>query len=120
MYRGIYNFVAMKKMEEKYKILENTRNEALKGGGDQRILMQHQKGKLTARERLMYLLDDGSFQELGQTVTHRSYEFGLEKNKVLGDGVITGYGKISGRTIYVYSQDFTVLIIVLTFAQGIL
>ena len=106
--QGIYNNFAMKKMDEKFKRLDKVRKEALKGGGEERTQVQHQKGKLTARERLMYLLDEGSFHEIGQTVTHRSYEFGLEKNKVLGDGVITGFGKVAGRTIYVYSQDFTV------------
>src|SRR5690606_9854638 len=68
----------------------------------------HKKGKLTARERLLFLLDEGSFQEIGMLVTHRSTDFGMEKEKYLGDGVVTGYGTINGRAVYVFSQDFTV------------
>ena len=79
------------------------------GGGKQRIDAQHSKGKLTARERIEVLLDNNSFEEIGGLVTHRSTNFGLEKTKFLGDGVITGYGTIEGRIIYVFSQDFTVL-----------
>jgi propionyl-CoA carboxylase beta chain len=82
--------------------------EALLGGGEARITDQHKKGKLTARERLELLLDSGSFEEIGAFVTHRSTEFGLEKQRPLGDGVVTGYGKIGGRPVYVFSQDFTV------------
>ena len=76
--------------------------------GQVRIDSQHKKGKLTARERLHFLLDEGSFEEIGMFVTHRSVEFGLEKEKYLGDGVITGYGTINGRLTYVFAQDFTV------------
>jgi propionyl-CoA carboxylase beta chain len=90
----------------------NDLNEKIKlaqlGGGQKRIDSQHSKGKLTARERLNLLLDEGSFQEIGMFVTHRSTEFGLEREKYLGDGVITGYGKVNGRLVYVFSQDFTV------------
>lgn len=82
--------------------------EALLGGGQARIDKQHAKGKLTARERLDLLLDKGSFEEIGKFVTHRSHQFGLEKQKILSDGVITGYGTIHGRLVYVFSQDFTV------------
>lgn len=82
--------------------------EALLGGGQNRIDAQHKKGKLTARERVEILLDEGSFEEIGRFVTHRSHEFGLDKERYLGDGVITGYGKINGRLVYVFSQDFTV------------
>ncbi len=78
------------------------------GGGEARIEKQHAKGKLTARERVNYLLDDGSFQEMGALVTHRTTDFGMEKQKFYGDGVITGYGTINGRLVYLYSQDFTV------------
>lgn len=78
------------------------------GGGEKRIESQHKKGKLTARERLHFLLDEGSFEEIGMFVTHRSQEFGLEKEKYLGDGVVTGYGTIHGRLVYVFAQDFTV------------
>ena len=91
-------------------ILEGgTWEEAHKGGGQARIDAQHGKGKLTARERIQYLLDDGSFEEIGMFVTHRSSNFGLENQKFLGDGVVTGYGTINGRLVYVFSQDFTVL-----------
>ena len=89
--------------------LNELRVQALKGGGDQRVEAQHAKGKLTARERLDLLLDPGSFQELGMLVKHRSTNFGLDKHQFLGDGVVTGYGKLDGRLVYVYSQDFTVL-----------
>jgi propionyl-CoA carboxylase beta chain len=78
------------------------------GGGIKRIESQHKKGKLTARERLHFLIDEGTFEEIGMFVTHRASEFGLEREKYLGDGVVTGYGKINGRLVYVFSQDFTV------------
>lgn len=96
-------------MEKHFEILDQKAAEAVKGGGDKRIEAQHKKGKLTARERLHFLLDEGSFQEIGQLVTHRSTNFGLDKQKFYGDGVVTGYGKINGRLVYVFSQDFTVL-----------
>src|ERR671914_2604259 len=81
---------------------------AEQGGGLDRIAQQHKKGKLTARERLDLLLDEGSFTELDRFVTHRSTEFGLDKQIFPGDGVVTGSGRIDGRLVYVYSQDFTV------------
>jgi propionyl-CoA carboxylase beta chain len=81
---------------------------ALQGGGEQRIEDQHRKGKLTARERLDLLLDEGSFDEVDMFVEHRSSDFGLEKQKYPGDGVVTGTGTIAGRTVCVFSQDFTV------------
>ena len=93
----------------KNKELEKKVAESKIGGGKQRIDAQHEKGKLTARERLELLLDTNSFEEIGGLVTHRSTNFGLEKSKFLGDGVVTGYGTVNGRLIYVYSQDFTVL-----------
>lgn len=89
-------------------LLHQLRSEALEGGGKSKVEIQHSKGKLTAMERIEYLFDKDTFQQIGQFVTHRSYEFGMEKEKYLGDGVITGFGKISGRLIYIYSQDFTV------------
>ncbi|MBC8343118.1 MAG: acyl-CoA carboxylase subunit beta, partial [Bacteroidetes bacterium] len=92
----------------KYKQLDEKINEALQGGGEKRIESQHKKGKLTARERIHFLLDEGSFQETGMLVQHRSNQFGLEKQKFLGDGVVTGYGRINGRLVYIFSQDFTV------------
>ncbi|TND08023.1 MAG: propionyl-CoA carboxylase beta chain [Bacteroidetes bacterium] len=95
-------------MKDKSKQLQAKIDAALLGGGQKRIDAQHAKGKLTARERLHFLLDEGSFEEIGMFVTHRSNEFGLEKEKYLGDGVVTGYGRINGRLVYVFSQDFTV------------
>ncbi|NQX93039.1 MAG: methylmalonyl-CoA carboxyltransferase, partial [Flavobacteriales bacterium] len=96
-------------MSEKFDLLREKLAEAQKGGGDKRIEAQHAKGKLTARERLHFLLDENSFQEIGALVTHRSTNFCLDKQKFLGDGVVTGYGTINGRLVYVFSQDFTVL-----------
>ncbi|MEK9829834.1 MAG: acyl-CoA carboxylase subunit beta, partial [Schleiferiaceae bacterium] len=89
--------------------LQDLREEAMQGGGSKRIEAQHAKGKLTARERLDVLFDPGSFEELGQMVTHRSTLFGLDQQRFLGDGVVTGYGTVNGRTVYAYAQDFTVL-----------
>ncbi|MFN4083646.1 MAG: acyl-CoA carboxylase subunit beta [Bacteroidia bacterium] len=89
-------------------LLLATRQKALEGGGEARIAAQHKKGKLTARERIHFLLDEGSFEEIGTFVMHRSTDFGMEKQKFLGDGVVTGYGTINGRLVYVFSQDFTV------------
>lgn len=93
----------------KIDLLNSLREESQVGGGEKRIAAQHAKGKLTARERLHFLLDEGSFEEIGALVTHRSNQFGLDKQKIYGDGVVTGYGTISGRLVYVFSQDFTVL-----------
>ena len=95
-------------MNDKLTTLNAKREEAFLGGGEKRIESQHKKGKLTARERLHFLLDDGSFEEIGMFVTHRSKDFGMETEKYLGDGVVTGYGTINGRLTYVFSQDFTV------------
>jgi acetyl-CoA carboxylase carboxyltransferase component len=94
--------------EEKIIELMSKREQAKLGGGEKRIEAQHQKGKYTARERIEMLLDDGSFEEFDMFVTHRSHEFGLEKQSYLSDGVITGYGTIDGRLVYIFSQDFTV------------
>ena len=88
--------------------LQKLREEALKGGGEARIEKQHDKGKLTARERIDLLVDKGSFDEIDKFVTHRSTAFGLDKQQYLGDGVVTGHAKIHGRPVYVFSQDFTV------------
>ncbi|WP_114749228.1 acyl-CoA carboxylase subunit beta [Pleomorphovibrio marinus] len=92
----------------KVRELEEKNNLALKGGGERRITSQHEKGKLTARERLDLLLDEGSFQELDRFVTHRGKDFGIDKEQYLGDGVVTGFGTINKRLVYVFSQDFTV------------
>ena len=94
--------------QQKVKNLIDLRAEAKLGGGAKRIASQHAKGKFTARERLEMLLDEGSFEELDMFVTHRCNNFGLENEKYLGDGVITGHGTIDGRTVYVFAQDFTV------------
>ena len=88
--------------------LERRREEAAQGGGPERIERQHEKDKLTARERLDILLDDGSFEELGAFVRHQVSDFGLDEKRPYGDGVVTGYGTIEGRLVYVFSQDFTV------------
>ncbi len=95
-------------MSESRDQLNNKRAESLLGGGQARIDSQHKKGKLTARERISLLLDENTFCEIGAFVTHRSSDFGMDKQKLLGDGVVTGYGKVNGRLTYVYSQDFTV------------
>ena len=88
--------------------LEDRRNTARLGGGQMRIDAQHSRGKLTARERIDLLVDEGSFEELDMFVTHRCTDFGMEKQKTAGDGVVTGWGTINGRIVYVFSQDFTV------------
>jgi propionyl-CoA carboxylase beta chain len=93
---------------EKYEVLDRKNAEALLGGGQVRIDAQHKRGKLTARERINLLIDEGTFEEIGKFVMHRSKDFGLDKEYYLGDGVITGYGHINGRLVYVFSQDFTV------------
>jgi len=103
--KGIYTLPGNK---EKVALLNQKNEEALLGGGEARIAAQHKKGKLTARERIHFLLDEGSFQEIDKFVMHRAKDFGLDKEHYLGDGVITGYGEINGRLTYVYSQDFTV------------
>lgn len=95
-------------MKEKIKELNKKKEQAYLGGGEARIKRQHEKKKLTARERVKYLLDEGSFEEIGILVTHRTKEFGLEKEIYYGDGVITGYGTINGRLVYIFAQDFTV------------
>jgi propionyl-CoA carboxylase beta chain len=95
-------------MKDKLQNLQLKQAEALLGGGADRIKKQHEKGKLTARERVNMLLDDGSFEEIGMFVTHRSTDFGMENEQYLGDGVVTGYGTVNGRLVYVFAQDFTV------------
>ena len=95
------------KMDEGIKRLKEIREKAKLGGGKERIEKQHKAGKLTARERVELLLDSGSFSEFDAFVTHRIFEFGMQEKKILGDGVITGFGKINGRPVFVFSQDFT-------------
>ena len=88
--------------------LERRRGQARLGGGEKRIAAQHAKGKLTARERIEILLDKGSFEEFGMFVQHRSHDFGMEKQTIPGDGVVTGWGTVNGRTVFVFAKDFTV------------
>ena len=97
----------MSKAEKSQRLLR-LREEALQGGGEKRISVQHEKGKLTARERIAILLDEGSFEEMDMLVTHRTTDFGMAEKKVLGDGVVTGRGRIDGRPVFVFSQDFTI------------
>src|SRR5260370_5443936 len=89
--------------------LEDWRAGATLGGGEKRIEAQHARGKLTARERIELLLDKGSFEEFDMFVEHRSIEFGMEKTKVPGDGVVTGWGTVNGRKTFVFAKDFTLL-----------
>lgn len=95
-------------LKENYKLLDDYNKQAEMGGGAERIEKQHASGKKSARERIMELLDSGTFNEIDKLVTHRSYDFGMQDNKILGDGLISGYGKINGRLVYVFAQDFTV------------
>ncbi|TVZ27587.1 propionyl-CoA carboxylase beta chain [Gillisia sp. Hel_I_86] len=95
-------------MSQNIEILNNKIAEAHLGGGEKRIAKQHEKKKLTARERVDYFLDEGSFEEIGILVTHRTTDFGMEKQQFYGDGVVTGYGTVNGRLVYVFAQDFTV------------
>ncbi|HET8944325.1 MAG TPA: carboxyl transferase domain-containing protein, partial [Dehalococcoidia bacterium] len=100
-------------IDEKQKLdriaeLQRLKDSSQLGGGAERIDAQHKRGKLTARERINILLDEGSFEEMDSFVTHRSNEFGLDKQRILSDSVVIGYGKIDGRLVYVYAQDFTV------------
>ena len=95
-------------MQDIIRQLEEKRAAAKLGGGLKRIEAQHAKGKLTARERIALLLDEGSFEEWDMFVEHRCTDFGMETQKIPGDGVVTGHGTINGRLVYVFSQDFTV------------
>ena len=95
-------------MNKKLGLLREKRQKAFEGGGTLRIESQHKKGKLTARERIMLLMDQGSFEEIGALVIHRTKDFGMEDQVYYGDGVITGYGTVNGRMVYVFAQDFTV------------
>jgi propionyl-CoA carboxylase beta chain len=95
-------------IDEKLKELQELHRRAEQGGGEERRKRQHEASKLTARERINFLLDEGSFEELDKFVEHRCTDFGMEKQKIPGDGVVTGFGRIDGRLVYVFSQDFTV------------
>ncbi len=98
----------MSEFQKKIKVLIENRETARMGGGQKRIDAQHAKGKYTARERIDMLLDEGSFEEFDMFVTHRCTDFGMEKSHTFGDGVVTGYGTIEGRLVYIFAQDFTV------------
>ncbi|MBS2097635.1 acyl-CoA carboxylase subunit beta [Carboxylicivirga linearis] len=98
----------MQNLDDKYKKFEERNQQAEAGGGEERIAKHHKAGKLTARERVNLFLDPGTFVELDKLVTHRCNNFGMEKTKFPGDGFITGYGKVDGRLVYVFAQDFTV------------
>src|SRR4026209_1621315 len=93
---------------EKIRDLAERKSELLLGGGQERIAAEHKKGKLTARERIELLLDPGTFTETGVFVTHRCTDFDMERRRPLGDGVVAGYGRIDGRLVFVFAQDFTV------------
>jgi propionyl-CoA carboxylase beta chain len=95
-------------IEKKLDSLKEKTKQAESGGGEKRIEKQHQAGKFTARERINLLLDEGSFEEMDKLIVHQSHDFGMEKKRVYGDGVVSGYGRIEGRTVYVFAQDFTV------------
>lgn len=95
-------------MQDKIKLVHDKIALAKIGGGEKRIAAHHAKKKLTARERVEYLMDEGSFEEIGMLVTHRTTDFGMEKEIYYGDGVVTGYGTINGRLVYIFAQDFTV------------
>jgi len=95
-------------LEKKFELLKEKDAQAELGGGETRIAKQHEAGKLTARERVNLFLDEGSFVEMDKFVTHRCIDFGMEEQKIPGDGVITGYGKVNGRKVFVFAQDFTV------------
>lgn len=94
--------------EDRIEELRELKAEALKGGGEDRIAAQHERGKMTARERIDYFLDDGTFNEFDQLRTHRTHKFGMEDRQIYGDGVVTGYGEVDGRTVFVFAHDFTV------------
>ena len=98
----------MSEIQKAIEKLMDNRQTARMGGGQKAIDKQHEKGKYTARERIAMLLDEGSFEEFDMFVTHRCYDFGMDAKHTFGDGVVTGYGTIAGRLVYVFAQDFTV------------
>ena len=104
----LQTYILMSEIQNKINQLIENRETARLGGGQKRIDAQHAKGKYTARERIQMLLDEGSFEEFDMFVTHRCYDFGMDKSHAFGDGVVTGYGTINGRLVYVFAQDFTV------------
>ena len=96
------------KLEEKLQELKRRDGLAEAGGGPDRRERQHKEGKMSARERIEFLLDEGTFEETDKLVTHRSTDFGMDEQKYFGDGFVTGYGRIEGRLVFVFAQDFTV------------
>ena len=103
---------AMETTEDRLQDLRKRKTQAQMGGGQGRIDAQHNKGKMTARERLEAFLDEGTFQEIDALVEHRCNDFGMDKNVIPGDGVVCGYGPIEGRTVYCYAQDFNLALCV--------
>jgi acetyl-CoA carboxylase carboxyltransferase component len=95
-------------IEEKLRALKERHEEAERAGGSERVQRQHEAGKKTARERIEFLLDEGSFEEFDKLVVHRCHDFGMDSRQIPSDGVVTGYGKIDGRLVYLFAQDFTV------------
>src|SRR3954466_11496780 len=95
-------------LEQKLEELKRRNQLAADGGGAKRRERQHKEGKMSARERIEFLLDEGTFEELDKIDTHRCQDFGMEQQKVFGDGLVTGYGRIEGRLVFVFAQDFTV------------
>src|SRR3974390_3380779 len=95
-------------LEQKLAELKRRDSLAESGGGEQRLTAQRKQGKMTARERIEFLLDEGTFEETDRMVTHRCTDFGMQKQKFFGDGFITGYGRIEGRLVFLFAQDFTV------------
>src|SRR5262245_34165034 len=104
----LYNRRGMSRQQQRFEELRRRRREAEEGGGDERVRRQHKAGKKTARERLDLLLDPGHFVGLDRCVVHQSHDFGMQEQRVLGDGVVTGSGRIHGRPVFVFAQDFTV------------
>src|SRR6266567_1332738 len=96
------------KLEEKIAELKKRDHLAEEGGGAKRRERQHKEGKLSARERIDFLLDEGTFEETDKLVTHRCHDFGMDEQKIYGDGFVTGYGRVEGRLVFVFAQDFTV------------
>ena len=95
-------------LEQKLQELKRRDSLAEAGGGDERRARQHKEGKMSARERIEFLLDEGTFEEFDKMVTHKCTDFGMEQSKIYGDGFVTGYGRIEGRLVFVFAQDFTV------------
>src|SRR5512141_800295 len=105
---AIYNAHAMETLEQKLEELKRRDHLAEQGGGEERRAKMHKEGKMSARERIEFLLDEGTFEETDKLVTHQCHDFGMQDQKYYGDGFVTGYGRIEGRLVFVFAQDFTV------------